>query len=400
MRISSTQINQQGINTILDQQAQLSKTQLQLSTGRRIITPADDPAASAQALGLSQAVAGTQQQQTNIDVAQGRLNLEEGALSGVGNLLQDVRVLALQANNATLSNSDRTAIANEVRQRLDELLALANSRDAGGEYLFAGYKGQTQPFSQNSGGGFTYNGDQGQRYLQIGPTRQIAVSDSGTDVFQAIRNGNGTFTTQDNAANTGSGIISTGTVVNPAAYQAHNFTITFTSATTFDVVNNTTSTTILSAQPYTSGAAISFNGIQTAITGTPAMGDSFTITPSANQDIFTTLQNLANALAAPVTGGNTAKLNNAVNRSLADIDQAFGNILDIRARVGARLNAVESQKSVNADFVLLAQTSLSKLQDLDTAEAASRLTQQRTALEAAQLAFVKVQNLSLFNFLR
>lgn len=400
MRISSTQINQQGINAILDQQAQLSKTQLQLSTGRRVVTPADDPAASARALGLAQAVAGTQQYQSNVDVAQGRLNLEEGALSGAGNLLQDVRVLALQANNASLSNGDRTAIANEVRQRLDELLALANSRDAGGEYLFAGYKGQTQPFSQNSSGGFIYNGDQGQRYLQIGPTRQIAVSDSGTDVFQAIRNGNGTFTTKDNAANTGSGIINTGTVVNPTAYQAHNFTITFTSATTFDVVNNTTATTILSAQPYTSGAAISFNGIQTAITGTPATGDSFAVTPSANQDVFTTLQNLANALAAPVTGGSTAKLNNAVNRSLVDIDQALGNILDVRARVGARLNAVESQKNINEDFALLTETSLSKLQDLDYSEAASRLNLQRTALEAAQLAFVKVQGLSLFNFLR
>lgn len=400
MRISSTQINTQGINAILDQQSQLSKTNLQLATGRRILTAADDPAASAQALGLTQAVTSTQQYQTNIDAAQGRLSLEEGALGSVGSLLQDVRVLALQANNATLSNTDRAAIANEVRQRLEELLALANSRDASGEYLFAGYQGQTQPFAQSSSGGFTYSGDQGQRYLQIGPTRQIAVSDSGTDVFQAIRNGNGIFKTQDNAANTGSGVIDTGTVVNPAIYQAHNFTISFTSATTFDVVNTTASTTVLSAQPYTSGAAISFNGIQTAVTGAPAAGDSFTITPSANQDIFTTLQNLASALATPVSGGSTAKLNNAVNRSLVDIDQAFGNLLDVRARVGARLNAVESQKNINDDFALLTQTSLSKLQDLDYNEAASRLSLQRTALEAAQLAFVRVQGLSLFNFLR
>src|SRR3990172_12403672 len=78
MRISSTQMNQQGISAILEQQAQLSKTQLQLSTGRRVVTPADDPAASAQALGLTQAVTGTQQYQTNIDVAQWRLSLEEG----------------------------------------------------------------------------------------------------------------------------------------------------------------------------------------------------------------------------------------------------------------------------------------------------------------------------------
>ncbi len=400
MRISTTQSQQQGINSILNQQAQLNKTQQQLATGQRILTPSDDPAGASRALELTQAVSVNDQYQSNIDAARTRLNLEESTLNNVNSLLQNVRTLAVQANNSTLNNSDRASIALEIRQRLDELLSLANTKDENNDYLFAGYKGQTQPFARTAAGSYIYNGDQGQRFLQIGPTRQVAVDDSGTAVFQLIRNGNGAFTTLDNTANAGNGIIDTGTVVNASAYQAHNFTITFTSSTTFDVVNNTTSTTILTAQPYSSGGSISFNGIQTSIAGAPAGGDSFTVTPSANQDVFTTLKNMAVALETPLNSpAGQAKFNNAMNRSLTDIDQSLNNILATLSGIGARINAIDSQQDVNDAYTLQIRQTLSTVQDLDYASAASQLNAQLLALQAAQQSFIKVQNLSLFNYL-
>ncbi|HLA75152.1 MAG TPA: flagellar hook-associated protein FlgL [Gammaproteobacteria bacterium] len=397
MRISTTQIQQQEVNAILDKQAQLSKVQLQLSTGKRIVSPEDDPAGASQILDLNQALAITNQYTSNAETAKARLSLEESTLGDATNLLHAVRTLAVRANNASLSSQDRAAIALEVRERLNEVLSLANTKDSNGEYLFSGYQGQTQPFAATTGGTFSYSGDSGQRYLQISATRQVAVSDSGTDVFRSIPSGNGTFTTADNSANSGSGVIDSGSVTNPAAYVANNFSINFTSATTFDVVNTTTSATILSAQPYTSGNAISFNGSQVIISGVPASGDSFTVTAGATQDVFTTVQNMARVLETG--GGSLAHITNVLSRTLTDVDQALNNIDGIRARTGSRLNAVESQIEINGAFSLQIQQTLSTVQDVDYTEAASRLNLQLVALQAAQQAFVKVQGLSLFNYL-
>ncbi len=404
MRISTSQLFQTGLNAILDQQSAASKTQLQIATGRRILAPADDPAGSARILDLNQEITLTEQYQSNADFARTRLSLEEGALIGVGNLLHRIRELAIQGNNDTLSDSDRGSIAVEVRQHLDQLLSIANTRDPNGEYIFAGFQGLTQPFRRGLVGNYIYSGDDGQRFLQIGPNRQVAVGDSGTDVFRAIRNGNGTFTTFSNLANIGSGVIDPGTVA--GTFVADTYTITFTQALptdpiTYGVVGATSGVVIPAGTLYQDGVGISFNGVTTAISGTPADGDTFTVSPSANQDLLTTVQNLAIALESP--GGDSAgraQFHNALNRFLVDVDQGLDNILAVRSKVGARLSAIDSQHETNEDFLLQVQETLSTVQDLDYAAAATRLNQQLTAIEAAQLSFIRVQGLSLFNFLR
>jgi flagellar hook-associated protein 3 FlgL len=403
MRISTPQIFRQGTNAILDQQSGLGKTQLQLATGKRMVAPSDDPAASARVLDLTQALDTTKQYQWNADAAKSRLGLEEYALTSVTDLMQRVRTLVVQASNtATMSNADHTAIANEVTQRLGELLNLANTRDANSEYIFAGYQGRTQPFASDNAGGFTYSGDQGSRFLQVGPTTQVAVGDSGSDVFQAIRNGNGTFAVAGAGTNTGSGLIDAGSA-DPATYVPDNYSITFTvvGAVTTYVVTDTTTSVAQPAAPYVDGAVISFAGHQTKITGTPANGDSFTITPSVNQDMFTTLQNLATTLRAGRSNpASLAQMSMGLNAALGALDQSLDKTVETRARIGARMNVIESQKDTNEAFTLGLNQTLSDVQDLDYASAASRLNQQMLALEAAQTTFSKVQGLSLFSFLR
>ncbi len=402
MRISTSQTYQQAISNILDQQAQLIKTQLQLGSGRRLLTAADDPAAASQILGVQQTLSSTTQYQANGNAVRARLGLEESALTNVGELLQHVRTLAVQANNATQTNETRAAIAVEVRARLDELLALANTRDANGEYLFAGFQGKTQPFSVTASGAYAYNGDQGRRYLQVGPARQIAVGDPGSTVFQAIRNGNGTFVTAHNSGNAGTGVISPGAV--SGTFVSDTYTLSFTQVLSTDPITYTVTgavSGVVASGTFSSGAAISFNGAQISVSGTPANGDSFTISPSANQDMFTTLKNLAVALETPVSGAAAqAKLHNSMNRALTDLDQALGKVLEIRAGVGARFNAVDNQQDQHEHLSVELQKTLSSLQDVDYAQATSLLNRQLLALQAAQQAFVKTQNLSLFNYLR
>jgi flagellar hook-associated protein 3 FlgL len=401
MRISTNELFRQGTHAMLEQQVKLSKTQLQLASGRRLLNPADDPAGTARALALGQAIETTQQFQLNADAAAGRLGLEDNALKGVTNLLQRVRELAVQTNSGALANADRGAIAAELRQRMDELLRFANTQDASGEYLFAGYQSQTQPFALTAAGAVVYNGDQGQRFLQIGLSRQIAVGDSGHAVFMGIRSGNGSFATDAAPANTGSGVIGPGSVLDPTAYQPHSFTIRYTSATRFEVINDTTGTTVLSDQEYRSNAAIRFNGIEVHITGEPAAGDEFSVRSSDEQDIFATLSRLVGVVETPVGDpASSARLAQGISSTLTDLDQAFERIRQVRAEVGARLNAIDSQKDVNDISILQFQGTLSQVQDLDYAEAVSRLNQQLLGLQAAQQSFVRVQGLSLFDLLR
>lgn len=301
MRIATTQIFQRGIDSMLDQQARVFKTQLQLSANKRFLSPSDDPTAAAQVLGLNESISLNTQYRTNAKAAQTRLEIEETSLDGVANALQRARELAVQGVNGTQSAESRQGIAQEVRQLMDQVLSLANTRDPSGEYIFAGAQSLTQPFSHDGSGGFTYAGDQGQRQLQIGPSRQIAVGDSGLDVFMKI----------DDAAGTG------------------------------------------------------------------------------YQDVFTTLYSLATEFEADTA--NTDRL--------TELDNAINNVLEVRARIGARLNAVDREEQVNLAYSVQLQSALSDVQDLDLAEAATELNRQTVVLQAAQQAFIRVQGLSLFNYL-
>ncbi len=403
MRISTSQLSQTAVNAMLDQQAKLSKTQLQLAIGKKVITAADDPVAAARILDLTQIIKQTEQFQKNADAANSRLQQEEGTLSGITNILQGVRQLTVQASNTIQSNEDRASIVTELRQKLDELLALANTKDSNNDFLFSGFQGSAQPFAFDAvSNTFTYAGDDGQRQVQVGATRQIADGDSGTDVFRAIRNGNGTFSINA-GANTGAAVIEPGTRV--GNFIPDTYTLTFAEPTPGNftyTVTDSAAAVIAGPTAYQDGATIDLStvGVQTSISGTPANGDTFVITPSANQDIFQTVKNIIDVMEISVTNpAGTANLRNELNRGLVAMDQGMENIINIRARVGARLNNIDSQRDSNESFILQTQTSLSLIQDLDYAEATTRLNLQMVGLQAAQQSYIRIQGLSLFNFL-
>jgi flagellar hook-associated protein 3 FlgL len=412
MRVSTAYIAQRGLNTMLEQQSRLSDIQQQISTGKRILRPSDDPSGVAQILRLNESIKVTDQYQRNADNANNRLTLEESTLESVQNSMLRIRELALQGNNSSLGLEDRKSLALEVRERLGELVGLANTRDANQEYLFAGYNVTTEPFAEAADGSYIYNGDQGQRAIQISSGRTVNDSDSGNDVFVDIKNGNGTFQINYNPANTGEVIFDLGTVIDPSAYVADTYTISFVTNINGNLaytVYDSGPTQIIPALPlidpddapdFVDGAAIQFNGIQTSLSGTPAVGDSFTVSPSVKQDVFSTVQKLITAFEgnAPGSTGDAGTFN-LINQSLSEIDLAFENINSIRARIGARLNTIEDQANVNSAFKLEMQSTLSTVQDLDYTRAIIELESRLTAIEAAQASYSRIQNLSLFNFL-
>ncbi|MDJ0807196.1 MAG: flagellar hook-associated protein FlgL [Gammaproteobacteria bacterium] len=303
-RISTSMLFERGTNAMLEQQAKLSKTELQLATGKRILSPKDDPAAAAYLLDLRETVSQVEQYQANSDRVRARLELQDTTLQAVTEILPRVIELTIQGQNDTNNASDREAIATELRQLNDELLALANTRDTNGEYIFAGFDADAPPFSNPAEGVYSYSGDMGVRSLQVSASRQIQDRDNGFDVFMDVE--------------------------------------------------------------ITTGA-----------------------NPGEKRNLFETAQLVIDGLEADAPDSSY----------LADLQLAHQHVLDFRVSTGARLNTLEKQESVNADFLLTIQAAQSEVEDLDYAEAVSRFQQQLLALQAAQQSFSKVQGLSLFNYL-
>ena len=403
MRVSTQMMFDLGINSIRTQQADLVKLQQQLSTGRRVLTPSDDPIASSRALNVSQAKSLNAQYARNQDAARNNLALAESVLSDVTVNLTDARVTAVHGGNGTLTDVDRSSLAKELRGQFEQLLGLANSNDAGGGYLFAGYRDSAAPFA-GSVSGVTYNGDNGARELQVGSARLIPTNFSGEDVFQAIRNGNGVFVASTANANAGTGIIGPGQVTDPAALTGDAYEVRFNvaagGATTYDIFDTTTSTTLSAGNAYQSGATITFAGMQLDIQGAPANTDVFSVVPSSNQSLFQTLSNLIQALETPAgTPAARARLSNNLSRSVTDLDQALDKLLGARTQAGAWQRELDTLTSFSGDLAPMHETELSELQGLDYAQAISQFTQKTAGLEAAQRTYAEVTRLSLFNFL-
>jgi flagellar hook-associated protein 3 FlgL len=398
MRISTFWMQQSAVNAMLDQQAQVAHTQLEVATGKRILSPSDDPAGASRALDLTHASAANAQYQRNIDSVDSRLGNEDQTLSSVTDVLQRVRTLALEGANGTLSDGDRKNLATEVRQRLAQLVQLANTKDANGEYIFAGNATRTQPFVQ-SGSGVAYVGDQGQRAIAIAPGQTVATGDPGSDVFQNIRAGNGTFDVAASPTNTGTLVSGATSVSDLSQWDGGSYQIRFTATNAYEVVD--ASNTVVSSGSYTSGDTISFRGVQVGFSGTPDVGDSYSVGPSTGKDMFSTLSDIADALESPsFTPHDAASITDRIGRAVQNLDQASDRIVDVRARIGARLNTADDQANLNSGIGVDLKAQLSKVQDADYSTAVSTLNLQMTGLQAAQAAYVKVQGLSLFNYLK
>ena len=397
MRVSTSWMQQQSVNTMIDRQGDLSDIQTQMGTGKRINQPSDDPVGAARAVELNHLDTDTAQYQRNIDSANARLGLEDQTLGSVSKVLDRVRTLTLQGMNASQTDESRSDIAAEMVQLRGQLLGMANSKDSQGDYLFAGNRTGAAPFvSQTTG--VSYVGDDGQRMVAAGPGLQVATGDPGSAIFMNISTGNGSFAVGASAGNSGSAVAGASSVTDASAWDGGNYQVVFTAPDAYEVRDSGGAVVSSGAYDTDKGGTIAFKGVQVAFTGTPAAGDSFAVAPSAQQDIFGTLDGIIGALRQPNGGG--AGMQNTLNAQLSNLDQAIGSVTRGRAGVGARMNALDQQGSLNDDLTLQYKSALSNVQDLNYYDAISQLSLQSSALQGAQLTFSKLQNLSLFNYLR
>ncbi len=540
MRISTSWAQELGVNAMNAQQVKMHKTQMQLSSGLKILTPGDDPVGSVRTLNLQETIDKTLQYQDNIAITRFRLNTEEGSLSEAENILYRAKELTVQALNDTLTLEDRLAIRAEIDELLGQMVGVANTKDANGEYIFGGDLSKTQPVVWDEAiGSYVYQGGVNQRVIDIASERQVADGDLAWDVFFNIDSvSQAANATVDGVQVDKRSIFDTLQTLSKAlgsAYEVPNATLTgdrfmrygidySTVPAEFDLVSDTGSVTVTLNQNYASleevvdainaDPNVALAGVQARSNGNriefisstegesssiaiydrvPAVGSfltdfgfvdaqtangvdlggqitgknqlSFPLDYSVNNAtfelndeagnsveitldaVYNTAQELTDAIQLAIdadpdmagqvkviaasnpiqfagissgggasvqinqvtgtfltdagfTSGDTGRIFNLTgNDVLADLDEALDNFLLVRATVGARMRALDDQEGQNDKFVLDMRTTLSAVKDLDYAEAISRFNIEQTALQAAQQAFSRVQNLSLFNYL-
>lgn len=449
MRISTNQIYDAGSSNIQRNQSGLLKTYNQIASGRRILTPADDPVAAAQALVVTQSQAVTEQHIANQKNATSQLGMVDNKLSSLIGLLQNVRDRVLQAGNTTLTTSDRQSIASDIEASLSEMLGIANSDNGSGDFLFSGYQGATRPFAIDGSQSavlpattppVAYYGDGGERLLQVSSSRQMEVSVPGSDVFMNARNGNGTFATgtggnlalplvlpapPSTPNNLGTATVDAGSLLDAGKWNAAgnpNLVVRFSvttnangsKSTTYQIydTSSATPTVGLLATPldYTSGTSISLQkttvpavdyGASIVVQGQPEDGDSLKISPSQNQSIFQTMQNLIGIMRAPIgtTTYTSTQYANDLAGQLTNIDQAANSVSQVQSTVGTHMRELDSLGMASSDLAIQYSATLSDLQELDYNKAISDFSKQQVSLEAAQKAFVQISGLSLFNYL-
>jgi flagellar hook-associated protein 3 FlgL len=394
MRISTTTFQHDAVSQMQELEAQIAKTQQQLSTSKRVQSASDDPAGMAQVDQMNVQMSASVQYVTNGDAASTNLKLEEQALSDATNTMQNARDLAVEANNSALSASQRKDIAVQLQQDLADLVAIGNRTDSAGKYLFGGYADSSAPFAQ-SGNTVSYSGANAVSQVQISPNQSISKGDTGAAAFMNIVAGNGTFTTAAAAGNTGSASIDPGSMTNPSAWVADTYTVSFSSPTQYQVTNSGGS--VVTSGPYATGDTIAFNGAQITLSGTPAAGDKFTVAPAGTASAFSTLSNLIATLSDPTL--NAAQIATQIGAAVNQIDSTVNSFSDVAASAGARINAITNSQATAQSTQTSLTASISAIVSTNYDQATTQLSTQLLSLQAAQQSYASISQLSLFKYL-
>ncbi len=183
MRISTQMMYDQNMRGITDSQSKWLSYGEQMSTGKRVNRPSDDPIAASQAVVLSQSQSENSQFALARTFATQKVSLEDNVLSQVNAAITSAKEKLVNAGNGTLSDDDRLSLASDLQGIRDQLMNLANSADGNGRYIFAGYKTEAPPFDSVTG---DYNGGTQAISQQVDTARNMVISHTGQQIFESI----------------------------------------------------------------------------------------------------------------------------------------------------------------------------------------------------------------------
>jgi flagellar hook-associated protein 3 FlgL len=405
MRISTGQLYDSSLQSVLSNQGDLFTAQNQLSSGKRILRPSDDPVGAAAVIRLTEELAQLTQYNRNNDLLTNNLSQEEVVLTNITDSVNRARVLTVQAGNGILTDEDRKAISVEIEQIRDEIFDLLNAQNANGDYLFAGYQSESPAFSFNSsaiGNQYTFEGDDGINNIQISNTVALQTNTSGKEVFADV------FARFNTSITGFAGVTSSSvTVGQQSAYDqflennydaitpANNqYQITILGTNQVEIQNVGTGT-IVDTVDFTSGETFSFEGLEFSISG--AVGDTvnFQLDTPEKKNLAETLNDFSLVLNNDQL--SSADYQEALSDALVGLDNGLVSVQNATSSIGARLNVSSSILASNLDLEIVNRESRANIEDVDIAEAISEISRQETALEAAQSTFSLVTGLSLFD---
>ncbi|MDY7548727.1 flagellar hook-associated protein FlgL [Glaciimonas sp. GNP009] len=403
MRISTQSFYEQSQAAMSTQQANLLRVQQQIGANTKILAPSDDPIAATRALATAQAISLNGQYASSRNQVKQTLSLEGNILDSVTNIYNNIKSLVVQGGNGSLSDSDRASIATTLQSNYDQLLGLANTADGNGQFIFAGFQSGTPPFVKQADGAVAFVGDQGQRLMQVDASRQMAATDDGRSIFQSVQGG-ARYVTSSPASNNGTAVFGSSAVTDATDVNfGKDFSISF-SAGKYTVTTIAKPPEEVATGTFVDGAPITFGGVQISVSGTPADGDKMNVSTAKNagSDIFSALGDVISALRKPIDNGTSAdrtQLLNSLSTVNVKLANSLDNVLTVSASVGSRLNEVDALDNSGSARNISDQSYLSDLQDLDVVKASVELAQRQVSLQATQLAFMKIQKISLMNYL-
>ena len=398
MRIATSQAYDATINTLMKRQREMSDSQVQLTSGKRLSSASDDPAAAARAERALATIARVDASQRGVQASDVLMTQTEGALADAGNLLQRAREALVAAGNASYTDTERKTLSTELRSIREQLLVVANRSDGGHGFMFGGQGSQQAPFV-DSPGGVQFRGSAGQARAADGEGLPLTVD--GNAIWLSARSGNGVFETRVISA-TGTAWVDGGTVSNPSALTGSTYTINFSNnagAVTYSVLRDgaPTAQTNVAFVPSLGATVIEVDGMASSFTGVPANGDSFELRPSTpTLSVFAALDKAVLDLAAPRQQPAARTQQNVEN--LSNIDAVLSKLVSARSQVGDTLNQVANTGERLAGQKLQAQSERSNAEDLDMVAAITEFQNRQSGYDAALKSYSMVQRLSLFNY--
>ncbi|MGN5111928.1 flagellar hook-associated protein FlgL [Aeromonas jandaei] len=402
MRITTNMIYDRNIYSLNSANERLNTAYQQLQTGNKFQTAGEDPAGMSQKMALTKEIDLFKQYGVNGSLLENSLGHEETVLTSLNTAMLSAQTLIQKSNNGSISMEDRKSIASELEGLQQQMFDLMNSKNSQGEYIFGGNQSKTQPYVRDTNGKFIYQGDTGQREIQVSPTVKIAANDSGQDLFEIVATRR---TASAGTANIKVGIADQGNFDNffqanyNSALASNDYTVSTTIGPpdTYQIKDSGGAT--LQTGNYTPGTKIPFNGLELTL-DLPAGGTAqqFSLNPPKNDNILNGMSDFINTLRDPSVSADTfqskvADVTVHMKNARQNIDHGLGEL-------GGRMNSLEQVMSSNEGLSNLNTEARAKVSEADLYEVISTLSKEDAALSASQLSFSKISRLTLFDYIR
>ncbi|EIS3738023.1 flagellar hook-associated protein FlgL [Aeromonas hydrophila] len=402
MRITTNMVYDRNISSLNGANERLSTAYEQLMTGNKFKTAGEDPSGMSQKLALTKEIDLFKQYGVNGSLLENSLGHEETVLTALNTAMTSAQTLIQKANDSAVGYEDRQAIASELEGLQKQMFDLMNSKNSQGEYIFGGNQSKTQPFIQDASGNYVFQGDTGQRNIQVSPTVQIAANDSGFNLFEIVPTRR---TSSAGSANIQVGVADQGHFdsfyrnnYNPSL-ASNQYTVNTIAGTpdTYEIRDG--GGALLQSGDYVAGNKIPFNGLELTLS-LPAGGaaQNFVLDPPQNNNILDGMSDFITALRDPNITPATFQLKVAdatahMKNARLNVDQGLGEI-------GGRMNGLEQVMGSNEGLSTLNQQARAKVSEADLYEVIATLSKEDAALSATQLSFSKISKLTLFDYIR